>query len=39
MASILNEIIQWSNTFPFWEQVALDKIVTGVTFTEADYND
>ncbi len=39
MPSVLSEIRQWANTLPFWEQVALDKILTGVQFNDSNYDE
>jgi energy-coupling factor transporter ATP-binding protein EcfA2 len=39
MPSILSEIRQWANTLPYWEQAALHKLLAGVQFTEADYDE
>lgn len=39
MPSILREISEWSTTLPYWEQAALEKIVSGVTFTDGIYDE
>ena len=39
MTSILTELNQWANKLPYWEQAALDKIVTGVQLTESVYDE
>ena len=38
MANITTEIKQWANTLPFWEQAALDKVLSGVQLSESDYD-
>lgn len=39
MTSVLAELSQWAaKRLKYWEQAALDKIVGGVTFTNADYD-
>jgi hypothetical protein len=39
MTSVLRELRSWSAALPYWEQAALEKIVTGVQFSESDYNE
>lgn len=39
MASVLKELRSWSAQLPYWEQAALEKIVTRVQFSESDYNE
>ncbi|MGB8656427.1 MAG: AAA family ATPase [Candidatus Zixiibacteriota bacterium] len=39
MVSVLTELSQWARTLQFWEQAALEKIVNGVIFTDADFNE
>jgi len=39
MTSVLTELSQWAITLPYWEQAALDKIVTGVQFTDSEYEE
>jgi energy-coupling factor transporter ATP-binding protein EcfA2 len=39
MTSVLRELRSWSATLPYWEQAALEKIVTGVQFSKSDYNE
>jgi len=39
MISVLTELRQWATTLPYWEQAALDKIVSGVQFTDSDYDE
>lgn len=39
MNNVLNEISQWATSLPYWEQAALEKIVTGVTFADSDYDE
>lgn len=36
MASILQLLRQWSEALPFWQQAALDQIVSGRPFTDED---
>jgi hypothetical protein len=36
MASIVEEILQWSTTLQHWEQIALDKILSGAELTADD---
>lgn len=39
MSNVLAEIKQWAKTLPYWEQVALDKILKGVKFNKSDYDE
>ena len=39
MASVVAEIKQWAIQLPYWEQAALDKILAGHQFTDADYDE
>jgi hypothetical protein len=40
MTSVLAELSQWAaKHLKYWEQAALDKIVGGVAFTDADYDE
>jgi len=39
MASILREIIDWGTNLPYWEQAALDKILSGAQFTDETYDE
>ncbi len=39
MASVLEEILQWSATLPLWERLALDKILSGAELTAEDENE
>lgn len=38
MPSILREISEWSATLPYWEQAALEKIVSGVNINDVVYD-
>lgn len=35
--SVLADRSQWARTLRFWEQAALDKIIRGIEFADADY--
>jgi hypothetical protein len=37
MSNILTQISEWATTLPYWEQAALDQIVSGISFNDADY--
>ena len=37
MSAILTELSEWASTLPYWEQSALDQIVSGMPFTDKDY--
>lgn len=39
MSSILREISEWSATLPYWEQAALEKIVSGANINDAVYDE
>ena len=39
MNSVLVELCRWGATLPYWEQVALDRIISGVVFEDADYDE
>ncbi len=39
MTNVLTEICNWATALKYWEQAALDKIMTGVRFTESDYDE
>ena len=39
MSNILHDITQWSETLPYWEQAALDKILSGKALAEGDYDE
>jgi len=39
MVSVLRGICDWATTLPYWEQAALDKILTGVQFSDSDYDE
>jgi energy-coupling factor transporter ATP-binding protein EcfA2 len=39
MTNIFQEIGTWANELPYWEQVALDKILSGKVFEENDYKE
>lgn len=38
MPNVVSDIKQWAKTLPYWEQVALDKILSGQRLTETDYD-
>lgn len=37
MGKVINEIIKWARHRPYWEQFALEKIISGNSLTDADY--
>jgi hypothetical protein len=37
MSGILTELSKWASERPYWEQAALDQIISGVPFSETDY--
>lgn len=37
MNTVLNSLGEWAGTLPFWEQSALEQIIKGKDFAEADY--
>ncbi|MBN1547110.1 MAG: AAA family ATPase [Syntrophaceae bacterium] len=39
MKSVLVELSHWANTLPYWEQAALDRIVSGTNFVDSDYDE
>jgi len=39
MPSVITEIKQWANALPYWEQAALDKILSGASLTNSDYDE
>jgi ABC-type lipoprotein export system ATPase subunit len=39
MPSIVREISEWGSTLPYWEQAALEKIVSGVTITDDELDE
>lgn len=39
MTGVLGQIRLWAATLPYWEQAALEKVVSGVTCTEQDVED
>jgi len=39
MPSVLRETIEWGATLPYWEQAALEKIFSGVQFTDETYDE
>ncbi|MBM4329479.1 MAG: hypothetical protein FJ118_20230 [Deltaproteobacteria bacterium] len=39
MTNVLQELSQWATTLPYWERAALEKVVAGVRFTDADYGE
>jgi len=39
MTYVLQELCQWATTLSYWEQAALDKVMTGVKFTDVDYDE
>ena len=39
MTGVMAQLRQWATKRPYWEQLALDKIVTGVHFNDSDYFD
>lgn len=38
MQTIMAKIVEWGKELPYWEQVALDKIIAGEEFTEETYD-
>jgi len=38
MSSVLSRIGQWATTLPYWEQAAFQKVVSGATLVDADYD-
>ena len=39
MLDVISEIIRWARTLKYWEQLTLDKILGGETFTEETYQE
>jgi len=39
MTYVLQELCQWATTLSYWEQAALDRVIAGVKFTDADYDE
>ena len=39
MPSVIAEIKQWANSLPYWEQAALDKILSGTSLTNNEYGE
>src|SRR6185436_3810206 len=39
MSKILHDITQWAETLPYWEQAALDKILSAKALVEDDYEE
>ncbi len=39
MASMISEIKHWANSLPYWEQVTLDRILSGASLNNNDYDD
>jgi energy-coupling factor transporter ATP-binding protein EcfA2 len=37
MPNVITEIKEWARTIPYWERFILDKLLSGVIFNEADY--
>ncbi|MBI5651206.1 MAG: AAA family ATPase [Chloroflexi bacterium] len=37
MTNVMTELSNWVSTLPYWEQAALEKIVTGVSLGDSDY--
>ncbi len=38
MPSIISQIAEWGTTLPYWEQVALERIISGQNFTDDVYS-
>ena len=39
MSNILHDITQWSESLPYWERAALDKILSSKALAEDDYDE
>ncbi|MFC1893290.1 AAA family ATPase [Chloroflexota bacterium] len=39
MSSVIAEIKQWASSLPYWEQAALDKIMSGTSLTNDEYGE
>lgn len=37
MQTVMSKIVEWGKELPYWEQVALDQIISGEEFTEDNY--
>ena len=37
MSTVLTELSKWASDLPYWEQSALDQIISMIPFSEADY--
>lgn len=37
MQTIMKRIVEWGKSLPYWEQMALDRIIAGEPFTDDDY--
>jgi energy-coupling factor transporter ATP-binding protein EcfA2 len=38
MKNVMTEIIEWAVALPYWEQVALEKVISGEKITDSDYD-
>lgn len=38
MKNVMTRIVEWGKSLPFWEQIALDKIISGEPIVESDYD-
>jgi hypothetical protein len=39
MKNVFKEIEEWAVNLPYWEQAALDKVISGKQFQDEDYNE
>lgn len=39
MPNVLQQIREWASELPYWEQAALERLVGGTKFSDADYDD
>jgi ABC-type molybdenum transport system ATPase subunit/photorepair protein PhrA len=39
MPSVISQIAEWGTKLPYWEQVALERIIAGQVFTDEDLNE
>ncbi len=39
MTNVLAKLSHWATTLPYWEQAAFEKVVSGVSFTDSDYDE
>lgn len=39
MAAVIAEICEWAEGLPYWEQVALDRVLAGSTLSEEDFDE